>query len=293
MNGWQTGLAVWRTETPETKFRPAGLRAIRVGPRELATFQRKRPGDRREKNEVLFQEWRVTISREFTIDALTSWLVESMATDGEISIFRPLKTLEMDVVMSDGSGRRLSGLALQKWEIVIQSKRIVSEEIELVGLGAESLAEVIAGDPEEHAMYAATHCGMRIDLDSAATSADWPLPAFGGKTLAFGGQVIFERSLEACNLKRDGNAERHAASEWEITGQWLARLSPEQYEAMIDTAYGGLWLQIGTADRLNIGIPRVAAKVDRQDFIDADAEHRFDFQAMTEGGTLAYIQIPL
>ncbi len=306
MDGWKTKLAMWRESMPENRFRPAGLVSLEVKSTDLASWGRKTPFEKSEKSISLLSSWELSMTREFAADdVMREWLAGlcdtvtnddaervttsgAMATDPQAA---PL-TWALESEMPDGTAKRYSGLALRKWEIIIQSRRVIMEELTFCALKMEDIGSVTGAVRNPHMPTPARLASNLVD-DSLpdVVSPAWP---GGAGSRVFSSQIIFERRLEPCNYRSRGDAENFSCGAWEITGQNICRLLPQQFTAATgqDVEAALFWQVMHPALSgcgFNLAIPAAMIRVRKQQQVAPDIEHSMDFHAMNSIGTAAYL----
>lgn len=299
MEGWKTALAMFAEDTPETRFRPAGLTSIRSISNPLQSWTKKSPFERRVREKMLIQETVITFARYFSPDSFCERLLECICDTwsggaGGIGptgkVAEKLYTLEVAYPNSDRV--RFSGMALKSWMLLIQSGRIISEETVWVALNTESLESVTGARPDVQRMTPAAGATHLIDTSlPEVVSADWP----GDGTRTFSTQIIFERELQSCNHSTLGVAERHSRGAWEVTGHGTVRLPSADFDLAFQAdARASLFWQLThpeLAAGLKIALPEAVIRVNNQEALAGEIEHTLDFHAHSADNQTAFLAL--
>jgi hypothetical protein len=297
MDGWKTVLAFFAEDAPTERFRPGGIRSIRVATSPLQSWSRKSPFERRGREKSLIDSIKITVTRDFSNDDYLARLMESICdtwTEGAGSIGPEPKatdrTYALDVQFPDGVIMRYTGLALKSLNIMIQSGRVMEEESVFIALKAELLETITGAAPAAAVLTPASRAQHSIDTSlPEITTAAWP----GAATRTFSSQIAFERTLAACNHKRSGEATRHTKSAWEITGQSIVRLPTSDFRLALneDTEAALHWIitKPESASELKIALCNARIRVNNQEALGGEIEHSIDFQAHSADNQTAYI----
>lgn len=295
---------MWRETTPLLRFRPPGVSTVVLSPRTLTAWERRDVFGHTTDSTTTLQAWTVRFQRQLSVDHLTGELIRAIVSapiagtdslSGAINqdeIKSPL-TWGLEVVFPNGVARRLTGLALKKWEILCQSGRTGVEEIELVALAAEDFAEADFEEPRKILFKPTSGPFISHSFDLGVyTGTSMTNPA--EKVPTFSSQLIFDRTIEPVQFTLEGRATRHAASPWDVTGKSMLRLAAGDYAECLDEAVqASLWWDIGTpggVDFLHVCLPSVRAKILDQEVVADMADNDLEFLATAfRRGSLARI----
>lgn len=297
--GWRSKIVMWRDDLPAVRFRPPGVSSISLKPSVLSSWQHRDVFGHITDSEAVLQAWGVQFQRQLTVDHLTGEWFRAVAANAAVDGLNvngaldrdeapTLITWTMEVILPDGTARRISKLALQRWEIVAQSGRTGMEEVELVAMACEDM------DPEDFEegqtiLYRPT-AGPYISHSFALghySGTDLVNPA--AKVTTFSSQIIFDRDVRAVQFDRQGRAGRHSFGPWDISGKSVLRMASGDYMAALDEAVQcSMWWNIGTpggVNHLRFCLPSVRAKVGEQEILAGHVDHSLDFvgTAFTRG----------
>lgn len=271
----------------ETIVWPHGLRTVRIATKEGASFKRYDHAQRLIESASMHRSKEASLSREMVCDSFTDFLAEAISVNGAVAEKAEQSLCGIKAKMKNGSGVVLSSCALRKWELLIQSRRIVSESVEMVALQSGD-AESFSDGSSAGQIVTGKDCRLRLQIGEATIAT----AAFPGETSrAFSAQIIFSRKIEPAQFDRNGIARRHAFGEWDITGQLVCRLSEAEYNQLREQATAALWIECGQGSKINIALPSVIAQTDAQDYFNAKVEHRVSFMAKSKAGKKGLIQV--
>lgn len=201
-------------------FRPPGLRTVFLSGDVVKRLETRDIFRRVKDNIIQHQAWALTVSRQFALDAFADLWLDAIAdgpgiTVGDVTTRqgrrdRPPVTFTLDLFGTALNGsRRLSGVTLQKLELVIQSGRIITEESEWIVCQNAELNPADIPTPVEQPTHAAT-AAFKASMYLAFGSGAWT-PS-NNKKETFSGQILLERQIDAVQFSEDGIAQRLATS---------------------------------------------------------------------------------
>jgi hypothetical protein len=282
--GWLADIRITRQDalmgaTTGPTIRPAGIKDSRLQITNHATFARIDPWGQRKGGQTLFWSYKVTIIREFTLDAYADMMLEALSSDtattattgGFTTTTRRNKTtpaspasFHLWLKTSDGRTYNATGAVPTKIEWIIQAGRIMIEETEFVVLQLnETVSTPALSFDNPHRITPAAIVYHALVAGEAA----WADPE-ADRVTTFATQLIFVRELDPVQFNSFGQPTRiETKTAWELIGKTQGNL--EIVES--DLKQGGaarLWWKIkNPADEeewLTVTAPRAWAKLSSQ-----------------------------
>lgn len=303
MNGYATELAFWREEAPlgdqqGDAYRPPGIVDVAFRPVVAGSYETRDILRGLSETVVTQQAWQISMRREpkvsgfenFWLDAITD-AVLSTEIEGEYEVETREKidspdvhTFGLEFVLEDGTRRRFIGAALMRVDWLIQSGRLIAEEVEFTALQSETFA----GDVRE---AVALTLPALTSLDASfyfRPGTAWPEgDATKSKVRCMSAQLIWEREIAAAQFNAAGKATRHA-----ITGGWdlVARASvtvPKYWATLHETTPARMRLDFGRDSILSVECQTRAKLSGHSVLGTGQINHLIDMQAVRPTGTRA------
>lgn len=303
MNGWATELAFWKESTlmgtqTGTAYRPPGVvdvafRPMPAGRYEAADILRACNAD-----VVTQQAWQITIRREPKVSGFESFWIDSI-TDGVATVTTgggytitskqrvdnvSVPTFGLEFVLEDGSQRRFIGCAVTRLEWTLEAGRILAEEVEFTALrSAEFTGSIRAATALNLPVLGSYDCAHYFKPGSAWTGGDFT----NDKARTISAQLIWERTVDACQFNADGLATKLAVSTgWDFVGKTRVQV-PTYWQALHETTQSLARWRVGNGDFHQI-TATVEAKLSGHSVLaTGQVDHLIDFRAIRPIGSRA------
>lgn len=303
MNGYATELAFWREQAPlgdqeGDAYRPPGLVDVAFRPIVAGSYESRDILRGLSESATLQQGWQISFSREPKVSGFENFWLDAIC-DGELitssipgftvetreKIDSPdMPTFGLEFVMQDGNRRRFTGAALSRIEWLVQSGRIIAEEVEFVALQSETF-----DGPVRDAVKLNLPPLTGLDASHYFTPGNaWPGgDSSASKVRCLSAQLIWERQLAPAQFNAEGLATRHAITGgWDLVGRTSVTV-PRYWSQLHETAPIMFRLDIGQSSKISVEFEGRAKLSGHSVLVNEQINHLLDIQAVRPMGSRA------